>query len=397
MGRGADVGGGLGRMRLTRILVIVEVAVSLVLLIGAVLFARSLGNLKAEDIGVDRSHLMAVWTAPNRTGRRGVALSNLYRTAQQRLSMLPGVTAVTGANNALLSGYDGGILSEQIKIPGLAPKPGLMSFGKTIAPGYVEATGMRLLEGREFLPRDTEHGAPPVVILNETMARFFFDRESALGRQVSGMQVVGVVKDAVEGTPRAKRGVTYVPYHQDSGFSTLCLMIRTAGNPAGLRNRIRQELRDIDPALPVVAMETVDDMLDNLVAQDRLIAALAGYFGGLAGLLACLGLYGVVAYTTARRTNEIGIRLALGATRLNVLGMVLRESLGMVGVGIVLGVAAEVAVLRLIATRLFGIRATDPSTIILGIALLMAVAAFASLLPAQKASRVDPMVALRYE
>jgi predicted permease len=397
LGRGAHAGRTGGRFGLTQALIMVEVALSLVLLIGAGLFAESLRNLQAEEIGVDRQHLLQVWTAPVRTGRRGIALSTFYRTASERLASLPGVVSVAGASSGFLTGYDGGIPSEQVVVPGHAPKAGLMQFGKTVTPGFFETAGAHLLAGREFTERDTKPAAAPVTVVNQTIARFYFPGEDPLGRSINGMQIVGVVKDVIEGTMRSRRGVTYVPYHQDAGIANLCLIVRADGSPSVLKNSVARELRGVDPTLPIVNMETIDESLGDLLSSDRLLMSLAGFFGLMATVLACLGLYGVVSYATAHRTSEIGIRVALGATRIQVLTMVLRQTLCLAAMGIVVGVPAAMVLMRLIAVNLFGIRASDPLTIAGAILLLTAVAVCGGLIPARRAAAVDPMVALRYE
>jgi ABC-type antimicrobial peptide transport system permease subunit len=177
----------------------------------------------------------------------------------------------------------------------------------------------------------------------------------------------------------------------------MCLAVRTTGNPTGIASRVRQELRALDASLPVLRIDTVEDQLDSVLRQERLVATTSSMFGVVSVLLACLGLYGVMSYTTARRTNEIGVRLALGATRIDVLGMVLRESAMLVAIGIAVGIPITLAATRLIASRLFGVAAGDPVTFVIAVALLIGVAAMAGFIPARRASKVDPMVALRYE
>jgi predicted permease len=284
-----------------------------------------------------------------------------------------------------------------VVIHGKPPKAGLMQFGKTVTPGFFATAGAHLVMGRDFAERDTEPGAPPVTVVNQTIVRFYFPGEDPLGRRINGMEIVGVVKDIIEGTMRAPRGVTYVPYHQDAGIANLCLLIRAYGDPSALKNRVRQELREIDSTLPVLNMETVGESLQDLLWRDRLLAALAGFFGVVAAILACLGLYGLISYATARRTNEIGIRLALGATRGRILGMVLRDTFGLALLGTVLGIPAALVMVRLVAANLFGTRSTDPMTIAGATFLLMAVAACAGFLPARRAAAVDPITALHHQ
>ena len=218
-------------------------------------------------------------------------------------------------------------------------------------------------------------------------------------------EVIGVVKNVTGNLSlrETDRRMIYFPYRQDLALNThprlvrMCLAVRTLGDPARLKASIREELRHMDPNLPVVSMESVDEQLDEAVAQERLIATLSGCFGSLAMLLACLGLYGVISCMVARRTNEIGIRLALGATPAGLLRMVLKESPWLVLAGIAIGVPPTLALTRLISTMLYGVKASDPLTMVGATLLMVAVAAMAALIPARKASRVDPLVALRYE
>jgi len=284
-----------------------------------------------------------------------------------------------------------------------------------VAPGFFETTGMKLLAGRDFNRIDNET-APRVAVINESMARVYFNNQNPVGKHFGAAmmgreapfmetEIVGVVKDARGyNSPRETDSrMLYFPYRQDMALNThtrlasMCLALRTAGDPAAMKTPVRKELLSIDPGLPIVGMESVDEQLDDAIAQERVIASLAAFFGALAVLLACLGLYGVVSYTVNRRTAEIGIRLALGATRTSVLGAVLKESMILILIGVVFGVPAALAATRLVSTMLFGVGATDATTVAASILLIILVGAAAALLPARRASRVDPMVALRYE
>ena len=402
-GRGAGSDRAGRRFGLGQALVIAQVALSLVLLIGAGLFARTLNNLKAQDLGFDREHTLLVWTAPVQTGRHGLALAELCHTVQERLSSLPGALSASVSMGGLLDGGEGGRPSEQITIKGQTPKPGLLLRGIPVAPRFFETSGIPLLQGRDFTEQDTET-SPRVAIINETMARFFFGDQNPIGRRFGGLpgpetEIVGVAPDTKTGTPRDDRGVFYNPYRQDQRVLRLTwsVAVRAAGDPTALATSVRQELRNIDPNLPVLRINTIEQQLDDVLFQERLIAALSALFGLLAVLLASLGLYGVISYTVARRTNEIGIRLALGATPADALRMVLKESLLLVFAGILIGAPASLAAMRLISSRLFGVGAADPFTIAVATLLLLVVATVASILPARRAARVDPMTALRSE
>jgi predicted permease len=400
-GRGASSSNSGGRFALGKLLVAAQSALSLTLLIGAGLFVRSLWNLEAQDLGIDRRHLLLVWTSPGRTGRQGASLAGFCRTVVDRIASLPGVVSASASNHGLMEGGGGGGPSELTKIEGLAPKAGLLLGRIAVTPEFFATAGMPLLAGRNFTERDLET-APQVAIINETMARFFFGHENAIGRRYEGdrgpIEIVGVVKDGKHGTPRQQGGITYVPYRQNIGLMrNMSLEVRTAGNPMNFAVFVRKELRDIDPSLPVLKIDTVDEQVKDVLAQDRLLAGLSAFSGGLAAALACLGLYGVMSYTVARRTNEIGIRTALGARQEDVLNMILKESLALALAGIAIGVPVALMTTRLIANRLFGISACDPVTIGAVVLLLTAAAMLAGFLPARRAARVDPLVALRHE
>jgi predicted permease len=404
MGRGAGSGNAGRRFGLGQALVIAQVALSLILLIGAGLFARTLSNLKAQDLGFDREHTLLVWLAPGQTGRPIQALVELYRTVKERLSTIPGANSASVSLGGVLDGSEGGASSELFIIPDQSPRPGLKLKVVFVSSGFFETVRIPLLRGRDFTEQDTEP-APRVTIIDETSARFFFGDQNPIGKRIddpgpdSESEIVGVVKDAKTGTPRDDRGVIYRPYRQRERFlrTNWCVAVRATGKPTALAAGIRQELRNIDHNLPVLRINTIEQQLDDVLFQERLIASLSGLFALLAVLLACLGLYGVISYTVARRTSEIGIRLALGATQAGVLRMILKESLMLALGGIVIGGPATIAITRLISSRLFGVSAADPLTIAVASLLMIAVAALAAFLPAYRAARLDPMVALRCE
>jgi predicted permease len=404
--RGGDSGSLGRRFGLSKILVISQVAFSLVLLIGAGMFVRTLRNLKTQDLGVDREHVLLVWIGLLQSGHPvGPPMAPLFETVQDRISSLPGVVSASPSVYGLLNGSPA--MGADIHVPGYVSRPGedLRAIGDLVMPRYFETLGMRLLLGRDFTSRDNEK-APRVAIINESMAQHFFGRENPVGKHFgigSGSpteyEIVGVVSDAKLRTPYDhNQMVRYRPYRQDLGhLLNMCLGVRAAGSPGSIAASVRRELQKIDPSLPLLRVETVDEQLDDALVQERLVAVLAGFFGALAVLLACLGLYGVMSYLVTRRTNEIGIRMALGATRFDVIGAVLKECMLMVFTGIAIGVPTALASTRLISTKLFGISTTDPLTLTAATALLIAVAVLAGFVPALRASRVDPMVALRCE
>jgi predicted permease len=288
---------------------------------------------------------------------------------------------------------------------GQSPKHCLVTSSLAVSPNFFATVGTPLVAGRDFNERDSDT-APQVAIFSEKMARFFFVNENPIGKRFNAIggtgfpiEIVDIVKDAKLGTPRDQRGAWFFPYRQNARFLRLnwCVAVRSSGDPTALAASVRQALSELDPNLPVLKVTTLEGQLNRVLAQERLLATLSGFFGVLAVLLSCLGLYGVISYTVARRTNEIGIRLALGATPASVLRLVLKESLRLMLGGIALGVPLALAVTRLISTRLFGVSPTDPLTIAVAVLLILTVATVAVFFPARRAASVDPMVALRHE
>jgi predicted permease len=411
-GRGADSATSRGRFGPGRLLVVSQVAVSLVLLIGAGLFLRTLQNLTSQDLGFDREHLLLIWTLPGQTGGRGVAASDFWQRVQERLSSISGVMSASASNQGVLNGADFSGLTGSgpgLRIEGEPQLPGPLGVRSFVAPGFFKTMAIPLVAGRDFTEKDTA-AAPRVVIISQTMARYYFGDRSPIGHRVAfpedasnTTEIIGVVHDFTGGTPREvqrRPSQTYFSYRDKEAarrLRSMTIAVRTQGDPRAMASTLRRELRNVDPNLPVLKIDTVDEQLNDVLVQERLVASLSGFFGGLAVLLACVGLYGVISFTVARRTSEMGIRLALGATRGQLLWAVLRESLVLVAAGVAVGVPAALALTRLIASRLFGVSPTDVVTMSGAVAMIVALAAIAGLLPARRAARVDPMLALRSE
>jgi predicted permease len=389
-----------GRVGPHAVLVVIQVAMSLLLLTGAGLFLRTLANLKAQDLGFDRDRQLLVWTVPGQTGRQGDAMVELWRTVQERLSALPGVVSAAAANQSVLSGnvFD--------------PASPIRGFRTFITPRYFSTLGVPLVSGREFTDRDTER-ASRVAIINESLARHHFGDDPAVGRLLPAAgsappaEVVGVVKDFVIGSPRAVQAelTTYFPYRDREAINrgaqtrlrVMLILVRTAGEPAALIETIRRELRAIDPELPIVRINTPHEQLDDVLGQDRLLAVLSSTFAVLAAFLASLGLFGLISYRVAHRTSEIGVRLALGASPRSILRMVVAESSRLVAAGLAVGLGASLSGAGLVASRLYGVAATDAPNLALAVALLVTVSAIAAMVPARRAARTDPTTALRSE
>lgn len=396
-------------------LLIAQVAVSLVLLVGAGLFVASVRNLRTLDIGIAREHELLVWTLPGQTGVRDEAMGDLWRRIQERLSAIPGVAAVGASNQGILNGGLNGtdVPGVPMTVDGEPPKTTTRNGGRSfVTPGFFDAAGIRLLAGREFTERDRD-SASYVAIINASMARFYFGSEAAaVGRMVrfpgavkQPHQIVGVINDYVRTTPRNPQNYfsTYFPYRhpeainrgQNSRLRVMLVAIRTSGEPLAIAEAVRAGIRAIDPRLPILRINTTEQQLDDVLGQERLVASLSTALGTVAMFLASFGLFGLLSYRVARRTSEIGVRLAFGATRGAVLRMVLGESGRLVAAGMVIGVIATVMLARLVSSRLFGVSATDPWTIAGAMLLLAFVGGIAALIPATQAASVDPASALR--
>jgi len=391
------------RIGLSGALVVLQVALSLLLLVGAGLFVSSLRNLKAIDLGYDRESVLLVRTAPGQSGRTGATLSNLYDTVEQRLSRLPGVLSVSVSTRGLLSNNDDG---SPIIVEGYTPRHNDEYFiaWNLVGPKFFSTVGMRLLAGREFEPQDNETSSR-VAIINESFASHYFGRQNPIGKRVDtrgrgAAEIIGVVRDAKYNNLRERDvKMIYRPWRQDPAhlMEESYIVARTLADPTAVAASLRQALREIDPTLPIISIDSVEQQLERTLTQERLIALLSSLFGLLALLLTATGLYGILAYSVARREKEIGIRLALGAAPANVLGMVLRENLRLALIGVAIGIPLTLGATRLVAGLLFGVRTTDPMTLAMAVLGLLTITLIASYFPARRAAKVDPMEALRHE
>jgi predicted permease len=402
---GASSGAGRERMRLTKTLVISQVALSLVLLFGAGLFVRTLINLVTLDVGFQRDNLLLFGVAPVEAGYQGHRFAALCQEIQSGVARLPGVRGATASMHLLLSGSS---RSNTITVPGYVPAPRENMSIRVLPVGtdFLTTMGMPLLMGRDLTAHDDER-APKVSLINERMARRFWPNQNPLGKHFTisknDFEVVGVVRDAKYDSLR--RDVSPTVYHPF--VQTLDTMrhmhfeVRTLGNANALIPEVRRVVASIDKRLPLFDVLTQEQQIDALLLQERLFAKLTAAFGILALVLVCVGLYGIMSYALARRTSEIGIRMALGAQRGDILSVVLREVLALTGIGVVLGVAASYVTAKLAASTvsglLFGLKITDVSAMAIAALVLVGVAIMAGLGPARRASRIDPMVALREE
>jgi predicted permease len=398
-----------GRLRfsLSSLMVVMQVGLSMVLLTGAGLFARSLVKLQEEDLGFDRSNILVLSIDPRLAGYKPAELPALYRQLLERLNTLPQVHSASMASYAPLSGIS---RSSSIQVPGYVARPDEDSVVEDIlvGPKYIEVLRVPLLRGREIEIRDTE-ASPEVAVVNASFAEHFFKDQNPIGRTFSfddetdnppQIEIVGVVGDIKSADAREKPHPTiYRPIlqvaEQEAYMATLHL--RTIADPTSIAAPARQLINQVDEKLPIYSVTTLEEQLREKLNQERLIAQLVSFFGALALVLASIGLYGVMAHGVARRTNEIGIRMALGARAGNIAWMILRETLYLVLAGLIIGVPAALLGARLISSQLFGTNPTDPFTLIGAALVLAVVAVLAGYLPARRAAKVNPLTALRYE
>jgi predicted permease len=416
---------GRPRFTLRKSLVIAQVGLSLLLLIGAGLFVRSLRNLKDLDAGFRPDHVMIADVDPSRSGYKGQRLRDFYEQLRGRIERMPGVQSVSLANITPLSGSR---WNNFISVEGYQWKQGernVVDFN-AVGPRFFETLRIPIVLGRDFRPEDSpafspdpptvprppgsldpeELKGPRVVIVNESMAKRFFAGRNPVGmrlcqrdtfRMETAYEIVGVVKDVrYFGLRPNTESMIYLPvWRSGAGPRTLCL--RTTGDPRQSIEGIRREVAALDSTLPLLNVATMDEQVDNNILQERLVATLSSFFGVTALLLAAIGLYGVMAHAVTRRTREIGIRMALGAQQSSVLWLVLGDAAWMVALGAAVGIPAALAVTKFASTFLFGIGARDPLSVVLATAVLAAVAVGASYLPARRATKVDPVTALRHE
>jgi predicted permease len=406
--------GSAPRRRVARGLVVTQVALSLWLLIGAGLVLRSLQNFNSMDIGLNRGQVLMV-TLQSVKPLVGARAEEVRLELAARVQQMPEVDAVTFASYGL---FGGGGQTAPVRVPDSRVDPN--GDGEVrrnfITPGYFATVGMNVIRGRDFNERDTAVAAK-VIVVNETMARHYFGDADPIGKIVyfpssdsqgryipfaegldkaQACQIVGVVRDArFDNLRDPVRRLSYSPVTQYARGLPSSMLIRTSGEMRSLADTIRRQVSSIDPNLSVRDIASVEDRIANTLQGERTVATALTVFGGIALLLACVGLYGVMAYSVARRVGEIGVRVAMGATRGSVVRLVMRDTVVLGLLGVTIGVPIALATTHVLESLLFGLTPTDPATIATMVVVMMVVAALASLLPARRAARIDPMQALR--
>ncbi len=400
---GSIAGSGSGSLILRKGLIAVQVALSFLLLFGAGLFVRSLQNLRGTNTGFkDIQNLVTFQVSPAQNGYSDARAGVFYKSLLDTLRSQAGVKSAGFAAQAVLNGDE---WDNTMSVEGHQAQDGedMQAYMNALSPHYFEAMGVPIIEGRDFDDRDIRPDSN-VAIVNQAFEKHFFGEQSALGRHIGNgggpdvkfnIEIVGVVADSLYQGPR--EGVHRQVYLPKYGNSSVAFYVRTAANSDSTYQAIRSAVKTLDPSMPVYDMKTLQGQLDERLLSERLIALLSAGFGLLATALAAIGLYGVMAFVVARRTKELGVRLALGAQRTTVLWLVMKEVLTLMGLGLLIGVPSAIGLGRFVSTQLYGIQGTDPWIATAMVLVLTAVGISAGLIPAGRASRIDPILALRFE
>jgi predicted permease len=384
---------------------VAQVALSLVLVVMAVLFSRTLLNLQRVDVGFDPSRLSTFVLEPARSGYTRERAMEFYAQLDERLRRVPGVRAVTiaGSGSGMLWGTDSAADVYLDGADAAANRDG--AKWQFVELNFFETVGIRVRRGRGFTPQDTA-ASTPVAVVTESFARAFFGNHEPLGRHFAGqaqaptarqIEIVGIVSDSkVHSLRQDSPPIYYRPLAQ-TGSPTRTVVVRTVGEPEALLPAIADAVRQLDSRLPIRNLMTQQQHLERYVRDERTFAIASSFFGSVSLAISMIGLFGLMSYAVARRTREIGVRMALGAAPARVLTTVMGETLLVVAIGVAIGVGAAAATGRFVASFMFGLAPTDPASIAGSAFLMLSVAAFAGYLPARRASRVDPLVALRSE
>lgn len=397
------------RFGLSQVLVVTQIGISLLLVVAAGLFVRTIANLHSVNLGFNAENILIFTLDATQAGYKDASLKQFYKELEQRFQAIPGVRAATSSDLPLVGGWSS---STSITVPGIPQPPegqrGPNTSYALVGSTFFETMEIPIVAGRALDKRDVE-GAPLAGVVNQVFAEKYFHGENPVGRHFTlggktnapDVEIVGIARTArYNSLKREIPPVTYIAWIQTPKSRRLQEMIfelRATGNPLALANTVRQIVHEVGPQVPVADMTTQSRRIDQTILQERTFAQLCACFGGLALLMACVGLYGTMAYAVARRTGEIGIRMALGATRRRVVWMILREVAMLSAFGLLVGLVAAYQTTAFLKSFLFGVKPNDPSAIGVSVAILIACALLAGYLPAFRASRIDPMVALRNE
>ena len=413
---GTVVGGSSG-VRFRKTLVVCQVMLSVLLLIGAGLFIRSLRNLHLTDLGMRAENLLAFSVDPSIGGYSPERTQQFYQQLVDRIKTQHGVNGVAFAMMGVLEGNQ---WDSTITVEGYEAKPGenMNPYCNAVSPGYFRTMGMPLIAGRDFDQRDAVVIPPPdpsvpgastfhVAIVNESFAKHYYGNASPIGRRIgfggnpgtpTPIEIIGVVKDAkYTGVRDQIPRTVFFPYQQMDDAGSAVVYVRSSQDPPAALGAVRRIVREMDSNIPIYNLRTLARQIERSLLTERLVATLSSAFGALATLLAVIGLYGLMAYTVSRRTREVGLRMALGAVSADVVWLVMREVIVLVGIGVAFGLAAAWGLSRLIGNQLYGVTPNDPMTMIVAAIGLMLIALVAGYIPAFRASRVNPVTALRYE